>query len=314
MTTKISLIGAGNIGGTIALLSAIKNLGDIVLVDIAKGIAKGKALDISHSLPVFQCNKKITGTTSLKEIKDSKVIVVTAGVPRKAGMSRDDLVEINLKVMKIVGKAIKKYSPKSFVIVVTNPLDVMTWALQKITNIPHSHIVGMAGVLDTSRFEFHLSEELGLPVEDISSSVLGGHGDDMVALLRNTTVSGTSLEEMIEKKKITREKVNDIVKRIRTSGAELITYMGTSAYYAPAAAAVQMMECYLRDQKKILPCSAYLKGQYGFSGIYVGVPVVLGANGVEKIIEINLKKEEKKEFLKSINSVQSVLDVAKKLI
>jgi len=314
MTTKISLIGAGNIGGTIALLSAIKNLGDIVLVDIAKGIAKGKALDISHSLPVFQCNKKIIGTTSLKEIKDSKVIVVTAGVPRKAGMSRDDLVEINLNVMKTVGKAIKKYSPKSFVIVVTNPLDVMTWALQKITNISYSHIVGMAGVLDTSRFEFHLSEELRLPVEDISSSVLGGHGDDMVALLRNTTVSGTSLEEMIEKKKITREKVNDIVKRIRTSGAELITYMGTSAYYAPAAAAVQMMECYLRDQKKILPCSAYLKGQYGFSGIYVGVPVVLGANGVEKIIEINLKKEEKKEFLKSINSVQSVLDVAKKLI
>ena len=207
MTTKISLIGAGNIGGTIALLSAIKNLGDIVLVDIAKGIAKGKALDISHSLPVFQCNKKITGTTSLKEIKDSKVIVVTAGVPRKAGMSRDDLVEINLNVMKTVGKAIKKYSPKSFVIVVTNPLDVMTWALQKITNISYSHIVGMAGVLDTSRFEFHLSEELGLPVEDISSSVLGGHGDDMVALLRNTTVSGTSLEEMIEKKKLLGKKL-----------------------------------------------------------------------------------------------------------
>ena len=314
MTTKITLIGAGNIGGTIALLSAIKNLGDIVLVDIAKGVAKGKALDISHSLPVFQCNKKIIGTTSLKEIKDSKVIVVTAGVPRKAGMSRDDLVEINLKVMKIVGKAIKKYSPKSFVIVVTNPLDVMTWALQKITNIPHSHIVGMAGVLDTSRFEFHLSEELGIAVENVSSSVLGGHGDDMVALLRNTTVSGISLEEMIEKKKITRKKVNDIVKRIKSSGAELITYMGTSAYYAPAAAAVQMAECYLKDQKKTLPCSTYLKGQYGIKELYVGVPVVLGANGVEKIVEINLKEEEKKEFMKSVNSVREVLNIAKKII
>ena len=205
MATKISLIGAGHIGGTIALLSAIKNLGNIVLVDIDKGIAKGKALDISHSLPVFQCNRKIIGTTSFKQIKDSNVIVVTAGVPRKAGMSRDDLVEVNLKVMKNVGRDIKRYSPKSFVIVVTNPLDIMTWALQKITDIPYSHIVGMAGVLDTSRFEFHLSEELGLPVEDVSSSVLGGHGDDMVALLRNTKVSGTSLEEMIEKKKITRE-------------------------------------------------------------------------------------------------------------
>ncbi len=250
MAIKISLIGAGNIGGTIALLTALKNLGNIVLVDIVKGIAKGKALDISHSLPVFKCNKKIIGTTSLKEIKDSKVIVVTAGVPRKAGMSRDDLVEINLNVMKTVGKAIKKYSPKSFVIVITNPLDVMTWAMQKITNIPFSHVVGMAGVLDTSRFEFHLSDELKIPVQNVSSSVLGGHGDDMVALLRNTTVSGISLEEMIEKKKITRKKVNDIVKRIKTSGAELITYIGTSAFYAPAAAAVQMVECYLKDQKK----------------------------------------------------------------
>ena len=314
MTTKISLIGAGNIGGTIALLSAIKNLGDIVLVDIAKGIAKGKALDISHSLPVFQCNKKIIGTTSLKEIKDSKVIVVTAGVPRKAGMSRDDLVEINLNVMKIVGKAIKKYSPKSFIIVITNPLDVMTWAMQKITNIPFSHIVGMAGVLDTSRFEFHLSEELGTPVENVSSSVLGGHGDDMVALLRNTTVSGISLEEMIEKKKIKRKKVNDIVKRIKTSGAELITYMGTSAYYAPAAAAVQMTESYLKNQKKTFPCSAYLSGQYGVEGLYVGVPVVLGANGVEKIVEINLKEEEKKEFAQSVNSVKEIVNIAKKII
>ena len=190
----------------------------------------------------------------------------------------------------------------------------MTWALQKITNIPYSHIVGMAGVLDTSRFEFDLSEELGVPVEDVSSSVLGGHGDDMVALLRYTTVSGTSLAEMIEKRKITREKVNDIVKRIRTCGAELITYMGTSAYYAPAAAAVQMIECYLRDKKKTLPCSAYLKGQYGIKGLYVGVPIVLGANGVERIVEINLTKEEKKEFMKSVNSVREVLNIAKKII
>ena len=314
MATKISLIGAGNIGGTIALLSAIKNLGNIVLVDIAKGVAKGKALDISHSLPVLQSNRKIIGTTSLKQIKDSKVIVVTAGVPRKAGMSRDDLVEINLKVMKDVGKAIKKYSPKSFVIVVTNPLDVMTWALQKITKISHSHVVGMAGVLDTSRFEFHLAEELGLSITDVSSSVLGGHGDDMVALLRHTTVSGIPLEDIIKMKRITRQKVNEIVKRIRTCGAELITYMGTSAYYAPAASAVQMMECYLRDQKKILPCSAYLRGQYGYRGLYVGVPVVLGANGVEKIVEINLKQEEKREFLKSVNSVKEVVNVAKKII
>ena len=314
MAIKISLIGAGNIGGTIALLTALKNLGNIVLVDIVKGIAKGKALDISHSLPVFKCNKKIIGTTSLKEIKDSKVIVVTAGGPRKAGMSRDDLVEINLNVMKTVGKAIKKYSPKSFVIVITNPLDVMTWAMQKITNIPFSHIVGMAGVLDTSRFEFHLSEELGTPVENVSSSVLGGHGDDMVALLRNTTVSGISLEEMIEKKKIKRKKVNDIVKRIKTSGAELITYMGTSAYYAPAAAAVQMTESYLKNQKKTFPCSAYLSGQYGVEGLYVGVPVVLGANGVEKIVEINLKEEEKKEFAQSVNSVKEIVNIAKKII
>ena len=314
MATKISLIGAGNIGGTIALLAAIKNLGNIILVDIAKGVAKGKALDISHSLPVLQCNRKIDGTTSLKQIKDSDVIIVTAGVPRKAGMSRDDLVEINLKVMKDVGKAIKKYSPKSFVIVVTNPLDVMTWALQVITGISHSHVVGMAGVLDTSRFKFHLAEELGFSVEDVSSSVLGGHGDDMVALLRHTTISGIPLEDMIKMKKITRQKVNAIVKRIRTCGAELITYMGTSAYYSPAASAVQMVECYLRDQKKILPCSAYLRGQYGVKGLYVGVPVVLGANGVEKIVEINLKKEEKKEFIKSVNSVNEVLNIAKKII
>ena len=314
MATKISLIGAGNIGGTIALLAAIKNLGNVVLVDIAKGIAKGKALDISHSLPVLQCNRKIIGTTSLKQIKDSKVIVVTAGVPRKAGMSRDDLVEINLKVMKDVGKAIKKYSPKSFVIVVTNPLDVMTWALQKITGIPHSHVVGMAGVLDTSRFKFHLAEALGYSVQDVSSSVLGGHGDDMVALLRHTTISGIPLEDMIRMKKITRKKVNEIVTRIRTCGGEIITYMGTSAYYSPAASAIEMVECYLRDQKKILPCSAYLRGQYGVKGIYVGVPVVLGANGAEKIVEINLKKDEKKEFIKSVNSVSDVLKVAKKLI
>ena len=314
MATKISLIGAGNIGGTIALLSAIKNLGNIVLVEIAKGIAKGKALDISHSLPVLQCNRKIVGTTSLNQITDSKVIVVTAGVPRKAGMSRDDLVEINLKVMKDVGKAIKKYSPKSFVIVVTNPLDVMTWALQKITGIPHSHVVGMAGVLDTSRFKFHLAEELGFSVEDVSSSVLGGHGDDMVALLRHTTISGIPLEDMIRMKKISRQKVNEIVKRIRTCGGEIITYMGTSAYYSPAASAIEMVECYLRDQKKILPCSAYLRGQYGVKSIYVGVPVVLGANGVEKIVEVNLKKDEKKEFTTSVNSVSDVLKVAKKLI
>ena len=314
MATKISLIGAGNIGGTIALLAAIKNLGNVVLVDIAKGVAKGKALDISHSLPVLQCNRKIIGTTSLKQIKDSKVIVVTAGVPRKAGMSRDDLVEINLKVMKDVGKAIKKYSPKSFVIVVTNPLDVMTWALQKITGIPHSHVVGMAGVLDTSRFKFHLAEALGYSVQDVSSSVLGGHGDDMVALLRHTTISGIPLEDMIRMKKITRKKVNEIVNRIRTCGGEIITYMGTSAYYSPAASAIEMVECYLRDQKKILPCSAYLRGQYGVKGIYVGVPVVLGANGAEKIVEINLKKDEKKEFIKSVNSVSDVLKVAKKLI
>ena len=314
MATKISLIGAGNIGGTIALLAAIKNLGNVVLVDIAKGIAKGKALDISHSLPVLQCNRKIIGTTSLKQIKDSKVIVVTAGVPRKAGMSRDDLVEINLKVMKDVGKAIKKYSPKSFVIVVTNPLDVMTWALQKISGIPHSHVVGMAGVLDTSRFKFHLAEALGYSVQDVSSSVLGGHGDDMVALLRHTTISGIPLEDMIRMKKITRKKVNEIVNRIRTCGGEIITYMGTSAYFSPAASAIEMVECYLRDQKKILPCSAYLRGQYGVKGIYVGVPVVLGANGAEKIVEINLKKDEKKEFIKSVNSVSDVLKVAKKLI
>ncbi|PPR35023.1 MAG: hypothetical protein CFH25_00526, partial [Alphaproteobacteria bacterium MarineAlpha6_Bin3] len=247
-------------------------------------------------------------------IKDSKVIVVTAGVPRKAGMSRDDLVEINLKVMKDVGKAIKKYSPKSFVIVVTNPLDVMTWALQKITGIPHSHVVGMAGVLDTSRFKFHLAEALGYSVQDVSSSVLGGHGDDMVALLRHTTISGIPLEDMIRMKKITRKKVNEIVNRIRTCGGEIITYMGTSAYYSPAASAIEMVECYLRDQKKILPCSAYLRGQYGVKGIYVGVPVVLGANGAEKIVEINLKKDEKKEFIKSVNSVSDVLKVAKKLI
>ena len=314
MATKISLIGAGNIGGTIALLAAIKNLGNVVLVDIAKGVAKGKALDISHSLPVLQCNRKIIGTTSLKQIKDSKVIVVTAGVPRKAGMSRDDLVEINLKVMKDVGKAIKKYSPKSFVIVVTNPLDVMTWALQKITGNPHSHVVGMAGVLDTSRFKFHLAEALGYSVQDVSSSVLGGHGDDMVALLRHTTISGIPLEDMIRMKKISRQKVNEIVKRIRTCGGEIITYMGTSAYYSPAASAIEMVECYLRDQKKILPCSAYLRGQYGVKSIYVGVPVVLGANGVEKIVEVNLKKDEKKEFTTSVNSVSDVLKVAKKLI
>ena len=309
MKKKISLIGAGQIGGTLAHLIALKELADVVLFDVAEGIAKGKALDIAQSTSVEGFNVNLIGTSDYKDTENSDVIIVTAGIPRKAGMSRDDLVEINLKVMKDVGKAIKKYSPKSFVIVVTNPLDVMTWALQKITGIPHSHVVGMAGVLDTSRFKFHLAEALGFSVQDVSSSVLGGHGDDMVALLRHTTISGIPLEDMIKMKRITRQKVNAIVKRIRSCGAELITYMGTSAYYSPAASAVQMVECYLRDQKKILPCSAYLRGQYGVKGIYVGVPVVLGANGAEKIVEINLKKDEKREFIKSVNSVSDVLNV-----
>ena len=303
MATKISLIGAGNIGGTIALLTAIKNLGNIVLVDIAKGIAKGKALDISHSLPVFQCNRKIIGTTSLKQIKDSKVIVVTAGVPRKAGMSRDDLLGINLKIIKQVAEGIKTNAPNAFVICITNPLDVMVMAFQKFSGLPSNKVVGMAGILDSSRFKYFLSQELKVPVKNVESLVLGGHGDTMVPMTNRTTVSGKPLNKLIQK-----EKLDSIIERTRKGGAEIGKLLQNgSAFYAPAQSAIEMAESYIRDKKRVIPCASLCEGEFGVDGYFIGVPTVIGAGGVEKVLEFSLTDEEKSGLNKTLDAVKKTV-------
>ncbi len=314
MKKKITLIGAGQIGGTLAHLIALKELGDIILFDVASGLAKGKALDIAQSSPVNGFNVNIIGTDNYQDTKNSDVIIITAGVPRKPGMTRDDLLGINLKIIKQVAEGIKSTSPEAFVICITNPLDVIVMALQKYSGLPKNKIVGMAGILDSSRFIYFLSQELKIPVKKINSFVLGGHGDSMVAMLGSTFVDGKKINELVKEGKLSQEKLDNIVERTKKGGAEIVKYLEKgSAFYAPAASGVQMAECYLNDMKKELPCAASLNGEYGFKDIYAGVPVVIGKGGVEKIIEIKLTDREKKSFATSINSVKELFEAAKKI-
>ena len=311
---KITLIGAGQIGGTLAHLIALKELGDVVLFDVAVGIAKGKALDIAQSSPVDGFNINLSGTDNYEDTKNSDVIIITAGVPRKPGMTRDDLLGINLKIIKQVAEGIKKTSPNAFVICITNPLDVIVMALQKYSGLPKNKIVGMAGILDSSRFIYFLSQELKVPVKKIKSFVLGGHGDSMVAMLEHTEVEGKKLNELVKEGKLSNEKLDEIVDRTKKGGAEIVKYLEKgSAFYAPAASGVEMAESYLKNLKKQLPCAVYLNGQYGAKDIYAGVPVIVGENGVEKIIELDLNTEEKKNFDKSIQAVKDLFDAAKKI-
>ena len=314
MKKKITLIGAGQIGGTLAHLLALKELGDIVLFDVAAGIAKGKALDIAQSSPVDGFNVNLLGTDNYDDTKNSDVIIITAGVPRKPGMTRDDLLGINLKIIKQVAEGIKKNSPNAFVICITNPLDVIVMALQKYSGLPKNKIVGMAGILDSSRFIYFLSQELNVPVKKIKSFVLGGHGDSMVAMLGHTEVEGKKINDLVKEGKISKEKLDKIVDRTKKGGAEIVKYLEKgSAFYAPAASGVEMAESYLKNLKKQLPCAVYLSGQYGAKDIYAGVPVIIGEDGVEKIIELDLNSEEKKNFDKSIQAVKDLFDAAKKI-
>ncbi len=309
MRKKITLIGAGQIGGTLAHLISVKELGDVVLFDVAEGLAKGKALDIAQSTSVDGLNINLIGTNNYRDTENSDVIIITAGVPRKPGMTRDDLLETNLKIIKQVGEEIKKASPKAFVICITNPLDIMVMALQRYSGLPTKKVVGMAGILDSSRFKYFLSQELKVSVKDIETLVLGGHGDTMVPMPNHTTVKGKPLTELIKK-----EKLELIIERTRKGGAEIIKLLQKgSAFYAPAASGVEMAESYLKDFKKKLPCAAYLNGEYGVKNLYAGVPVVIGKNGVEKVIEINLSDQEKEQFNLSIKAVKELYQAAKKI-
>ena len=314
MKKKITLIGAGQIGGTLAHLIALKELADVVLFDVAAGIAKGKALDIAQSSPVNGFNVNLSGTDDYEDTKNSDVIIITAGVPRKPGMTRDDLLGINLKIIKQVAEGIKRTSPNAFVICITNPLDVIVMALQKYSGLPKNKVVGMAGILDSSRFIYFLSQELKVPVQNIKSFVLGGHGDSMVAMLGSTEVGGKKISDLVNEGKISQKKLNEIVERTKKGGAEIVKYLEKgSAFYAPAASGVEMAESYLKDMKKQLPCAAYLDGEYGTKDIYAGVPVIIGKNGVEKIVEIKLNENEKKDFDNSIKSVHELFEAAKKI-
>ena len=313
--TKISLIGAGQIGGTLAHLIGIKELvNELVLFDVASGIAKGKGLDIAQSSSVDGFNVKFSGTDNYKDIKDSDVIIITAGVPRKPGMSRDDLLGINLKIIKQVAEGIKQNAPNAFVICITNPLDVMVMAFQKFSGLPANKVVGMAGILDSSRFKLFLSLELNVPVKEIDAMVMGGHGDTMVPMPRFTKVSGKPLLDLVEEGKISQDKLEEINQRTRDGGAEIVKYLEKgSAFYAPAASGVQMAEAYLKDEKKLLPCAIQLNGEYGVNNVYAGVPVIIGKNGIEKIEEIDLDEKEKKEFMHSIDAVKSLWEAASKI-
>ncbi len=314
MKKKITLIGAGQIGGTLAHLIAIKGLADVVLFDIADGIAKGKALDIAQSSPVEGFNINLSGTSSYEDTRNSDVIIITAGVPRKPGMTRDDLLGINLKIIKQVAMGIKETSPNAFVICITNPLDVIVMALQKYSGLPKNKIIGMAGILDSSRFIYFLSEELKTPVTKIKSLVLGGHGDTMVAMENHTIVDGKDLNSLVKEGKITKEKLGKIVERTKKGGAEIVKLLEKgSAFYAPASSGVEMAESYLKDLKKQLPCAVYLDGQYGVKDLYAGVPVIIGKNGVEKIVELELNEEEKKNFENSTKAVMELFEAAKKI-
>ena len=311
---KIALIGAGQIGGTLAHLAAMKELGDVTLFDIAEGTPQGKALDIVESSPIGGFDAVLRGVNDYSKIKGSEVCIVTAGIPRKPGMSRDELLGINLKVMKSVGEGIKNNAPEAFVICITNPLDAMVWALREFSGLSPSKVVGMAGVLDSARFRYFLAEELGVSVKDVTAFVLGGHGDTMVPLPRYSTVGGIPLPDIVKMGWSSQDKMDEIIQRTRDGGAEIVGLLKTgSAFYAPAAAAIQMAESYLKDQKRLLPCAAYTNGSYGLKGIYVGVPAIIGKNGVEKIIEINLDREESSEFQKSVNSVKSLIEACKNI-
>ncbi len=315
--SKIALIGAGQIGGTLAHLAGLKELGDIVLVDIAEGVPQGKALDIAESAPVDGFDAHVTGATAADvagyaAIKGADVVIVTAGVPRKPGMSRDDLLGINLKVMKAVGAGLKAHAPDAFVICITNPLDAMVWALRQFSGLPANKVVGMAGVLDSARFRHFLADEFKVSVKDVTAFVLGGHGDTMVPSVRYSTVAGIPLPDLIKMGWSTQERIDAIVDRTRSGGGEIVALLKTgSAFYAPAASAIQMAEAYLRDQRRVLPCAAWVKGQYGLDGLYVGVPTVIGANGVEKVVEIALNDAEKKMFDASVEAVEGLVAACK---
>ena len=314
MKKKITLIGAGQIGGTLAHLAALKKIGDVVLFDVAKGLATGKALDIAQSAPIENFDIKISGTDNYNDTKNSDVIIITAGVPRKPGMTRDDLLGINLKIIKDVAEGIKKTSPEAFVICITNPLDVIVMALQKYTGFSKNKVVGMAGILDSSRFKYFLSLELKVHPYKIKSFVLGGHGDTMVSMVNHTKVDGKNLSDLIKSGNISQNKVEEIVERTKNGGAEIVKHLQKgSAFYAPASSGIEMAESYLKDQKKELPCAAYLQGEYGVKDLYVGVPVIIGKEGVEKVVQINLDEKEKKLFQNSIKAVKELFDAAKKI-
>jgi malate dehydrogenase len=311
---KIALIGAGQIGGTLALLAGMKELGDIILFDVVEGIPQGKALDLVQSSPVEDFDAKIAGTNSYEGIEGADVIIVTAGVPRKPGMSRDDLLGINLKVMAQVGAGIRKYAPKAFVICITNPLDAMVWALQTACGLPKNMVVGMAGVLDSARFRYFLADEFKVSIEDVTAFVLGGHGDTMVPLVRYSTVAGIPLPDLVKMGWTTEARVEAILQRTRDGGAEIVNLLKTgSAFYAPASSAIAMAESYLKDKKRVLPCAAFLNGEYGVKGLYVGVPVVIGAKGAERVVEIELNKDEQAMFDKSVSAVQGLVDACVKI-
>jgi malate dehydrogenase len=312
---KIALIGAGQIGGTLALLAGLKNLGDVVLCDVVEGVPQGKALDLAEASPVEGFDANYGGSNDYAAIKGADVVIVTAGVPRKPGMSRDDLIGINAKIVWQVGEAIKQHAPGAFVICITNPLDVMVWVMREATGLPHERVVGMAGVLDSARFRYFLAQEFDVSVEDVTAFVLGGHGDSMVPLVRYSTVAGIPLPDLVKMGWTTQDKLDKIVQRTRDGGGEIVNLLKTgSAFYAPASSGIAMAESFLLDKKRVLPCAAYLTGQYGVTGLYVGVPVVIGAKGVERIIEVEMNAKEKAEFDKSANAVRDLCEVGKKLL
>jgi malate dehydrogenase len=311
---KIALVGSGQIGGTLALLAGLKELGDIVLFDVVEGVPQGKALDIAEAAPIEGFDAAVSGGNDYSVIAGADVVIVTAGVPRKPGMSRDDLIGINAKVVTTVGQAIKQHCPKAFVIVITNPLDVMVWVMKEVSGLPPERVVGMAGVLDSARFRYFIAEALGVSVEDVTAFVLGGHGDTMVPSVRYSTVAGIPLPDLVKTGWLSQEKLDKIVQRTRDGGAEIVALLKTgSAFYAPAAAAIEMADAYLKDKKRVLPCAAWLTGQYGVKDLYVGVPVVIGAKGVEKVVEVQLDATEKAMFDKSVGAVKGLVEVVRKM-
>jgi len=312
--SKIAMIGGGQIGGTLAHLAGLKELGDVVIFDIVDGIPQGKALDLAESAPVEGFNSTLSGTSDYAGIAGADVVIVTAGIPRKPGMSRDDLIETNCNVIKSVGEGIRDYAPDAFVICITNPLDAMVYALRESSGLPHSKVVGMAGILDSARFRFFLAEEFNVSVEDVTAFVLGGHGDSMVPLARYSTVAGIPLPDLVKMGWTTQDKLDQIIQRTRDGGAEIVGLLKTgSAFYAPASSAIQMAESYLRDQKRVLPCAAYLQGEFGVDGLYVGVPVVIGGGGVERIVEIEMEAAEKAEFDASVEAVRGLVSTVNEI-